>query len=36
MPQHVEFVVELPQTASGKIRKSDLRNRLLRIEETTT
>ena len=35
MPRHVEFVSELPKTATGKIRKPDLRNRYVPTEETT-
>jgi len=27
IPHHIEFVVELPKTATGKIRKPDLRDR---------
>ena len=34
-PRHVEFVDELPKTATGKIRKPDLRNRYVPTEETT-
>jgi fatty-acyl-CoA synthase len=35
VPRHVEFVTELPKTATGKIRKPELRNRYVPTEETT-
>ena len=35
VPRHVEFVDELPKTATGKIRKPDLRQRYVPTEETT-
>ena len=34
VPRHVEFADELPKTATGKIRKPDLRQRYLHTEET--
>ena len=33
VPRHVEFVDELPKTATGKIRKPDLRTRFVPTEE---
>jgi fatty-acyl-CoA synthase len=33
VPRHVEFVSELPKTATGKIRKPDLRDRFVQTEE---
>jgi fatty-acyl-CoA synthase len=33
VPRHVEFVPELPKTATGKIRKPDLRDRFITAEE---
>jgi fatty-acyl-CoA synthase len=33
VPRHVEFVAELPKTATGKIRKPDLRDRYVTTEE---
>ncbi|MGY1844581.1 acyl-CoA synthetase [Modestobacter sp. SYSU DS0875] len=36
VPRHVEFVDELPKTATGKVRKPDLRTRYARHEEPTT
>ncbi|HET6393723.1 MAG TPA: long-chain fatty acid--CoA ligase [Blastococcus sp.] len=35
VPRQVEFVTELPKTATGKIRKPDLRNRFIPTEEST-
>jgi fatty-acyl-CoA synthase len=35
VPRHVEFLSELPKTATGKIRKPDLRNRYVTTEETS-
>jgi fatty-acyl-CoA synthase len=35
VPRHVEFVSELPKTATGKIRKPDLRTRFVPTQETT-
>jgi fatty-acyl-CoA synthase len=35
VPRHVRFVDELPKTATGKIRKPDLRARYARPEEST-
>lgn len=34
VPQHVEFVDELPKTATGKVRKPDLRDRYTSMKET--
>ena len=34
VPRHVEFVDELPKTATGKIRKPDLRDRYVPTEQT--
>ena len=36
VPRHVEFADELPKTATGKVRKPDLRSRYLPAEETST
>jgi fatty-acyl-CoA synthase len=33
VPRHVEFVDQLPKTATGKIRKPDLRDRFVPSEE---
>ncbi len=35
MPTYVRFVDDLPTTATGKIRKPDLRSRYARTEEST-
>ena len=35
VPKYVEFADELPKTATGKIRKPDLRNRFIPTEEFT-
>ncbi|CCG03407.1 acyl-CoA synthetase [Blastococcus saxobsidens] len=35
VPKHVELVDELPKTATGKVRKPDLRSRYLPTEETS-
>jgi fatty-acyl-CoA synthase len=34
VPRHIRFVDQLPKTATGKIRKPDLRDRYLHTEET--
>jgi fatty-acyl-CoA synthase len=34
VPRYVEFADELPKTATGKVRKPDLRHRYLQTEET--
>ena len=34
VPKHVEFADELPKTATGKVRKPDLRDRYVPTEET--
>jgi fatty-acyl-CoA synthase len=34
VPRHIRFVDELPKTATGKIRKPDLRARFLPLDET--
>jgi fatty-acyl-CoA synthase len=33
VPRHIRFVEELPKTATGKIRKTDLRARFLPLEQ---
>ena len=34
MPKYVEFADELPKTATGKVRKPDLRDHYVPTEET--